>query len=170
MKLILVLPAAGLVCSGMLNFSKPVATSPSSQPMLPATTPVTTTMPMRASSSVVYKGESIHLQFTTPHAGYLGIIDPDGKFFYVVFPASCATGKLQPLVDSESFCGLSSLSLPTGTLKADPYTYGVYENQPVFTKSGTYRIILGDNLSVDREDGLSIVKIRYKHTPRPGTA
>ena len=169
MKLIHVLPASGLVCLGMLAFHKPPTAPGSSRPM-PSTTPETTVMPMRATTTLVYKGENIHLEFSTPHPGYLGIIDPDGRFFYVVFPASCAVGKLQPLVDSESFGRLNSLDIRTGSLKADPYTSGIYENQPVFTKSGTYRIILGDNLSVDTEDALSIVRIRYRHTVRPGNA
>jgi hypothetical protein len=58
---------------------------------------------------------------------------------------------------------MRALHINTTTLKGDPYTYGVYENQKVFTKSGVYRFVLGDNLHVDSTDGLFILKIRYNH-------
>jgi hypothetical protein len=125
---------------------------------------------MHLSTDLVYKGESFELRFDGPNPDYLGVIDPDGKFFYVVFPTGNAIGKLQPFVDSRSFANLKSLKINTAMLKADPYTYGVYENQPVFTKSGTYRFVLGDNLNVDDEQAVCVVKLRYKHSTRPGIA
>jgi hypothetical protein len=171
MKLILAIPAAGLICSGALSFSKTGGALPSSQPATPQ--PATTTVaarPMRLSTDLVYKGESFELRFDAPNPSYLGVIDPDGKFFYVVFPTGDAIGNLQPLVDSKAFTGMKSLKINTAVLKADPYTYGVYDNQPVFTKSGTYRFVLGDNLNVDNDESVCVVKLRYKHIARPGVA
>ncbi len=117
-------------------------------------------------ASIVYKGEAFALNFSTPNAPYLGVIDPNGRFFYVVFPKENAEGKLTPLVDSERFASMKMLKINTGQLKADPYTYGVYENQPVFTCSGTYTFILGENLHVDDPALLSKVQVQYVHRPR----
>ncbi|MCS7037477.1 MAG: hypothetical protein RMJ33_09410 [Saprospiraceae bacterium] len=117
-------------------------------------------------AATVYKGESFVLRFSAPNAPYLGIIDPNGRFFYVVFPRENAEGKLTPLVDSERFATMTSLNIHTGQLKADPYTYGIYENQPVFTCSGAYTFILGENLHVDDPALVSSVRVQYVHRPR----
>jgi hypothetical protein len=95
------------------------------------------------------------------------VIDPDGHFFYVVFPKEGESGQLKPFVSSERFVAMKSLKFNTATFKADPYEYGVLENRPVFTKTGTYRFVLGDNLHVDDADALTILKVRYTHSARP---
>ncbi len=117
-------------------------------------------------ATVIYKGDSFSLHFRTPNAPYLGVVDPKGRFFYIVFPQESALGDLKPLVDSKHFAQMQTLKIGTA-LKADPYTYGVYENQPVFTCSGTYTFLLGENLHIDDPAFLSKVTIQYIHKPRP---
>jgi hypothetical protein len=143
-----------------------------SLPALPAQAPTPAEPSEKAAkiwtdATTIYKGESFALRFSTPNAPYLGVIDPNGRFFYVVFPKENAEGKLTPLVDSERFSSMAALNIHTGQLKADPYTYGVYENQPVFTCSGTYTFILGENLHVDDPTLVSSARIQYVHKPRP---
>lgn len=122
---------------------------------------------MWADDATFYNGETIELHFTPPNAPYLGIIDPNGSFFYLVFPGESVAGELTPLVESARFIDLNNLKINTALLKADPYTYGVRSNQPVFTKSGTYTFILGENLHVDDPDLLDQVVVRYIHATRP---
>lgn len=169
MKLILAIPAAGLLLSGTLQSLQPSAKSAASQPIAPMS-PVTETKAkpkMWTEKEYLYKGESFQLHFDLPHAQYLGVVDPDGKFFYVVFPAENAIGKLTPLVTSEQFVSIKTLKIQTQTFKADPYIYGVMENQPVFQKSGVYRVILGEDLHTDDESSLAIIRIHYSNTKRP---
>jgi hypothetical protein len=118
-------------------------------------------------TAILYKGETFHLHFSVPNDPYLGLIDPEGHFFYLVFPAETAVGALTPLIESKYFAVLQTLAINTGSLQADPYTYGVYENQPVFTVTGTYTFILGENLHVDDLGLLEKVTVRYVHTQRP---
>ncbi len=125
---------------------------------------------MWAKTSTLYKGESLELQFATPNASFLGVVDPSGHFFYVVFPGDAAVGNLKPLVDSEQFTALKSLKINTRSLKADPYTYGVYNNQRVFTQTGTYTFILGENLHVDDPEFVDKVSVKYVHAARPKAA
>ncbi|MCC6461648.1 MAG: hypothetical protein IT260_14330 [Saprospiraceae bacterium] len=122
---------------------------------------------MWTNSSTIYKGDSFDLNFSAPNAPFLGVIDPAGHFFYVVFPKEDAVGKLKPLVGSAQFASLHTLKIRTSTLKADPYTYGVYTNQPVFTRSGTYTFILGENLHIDDPNFVDKVVIHYVHSRRP---
>lgn len=170
MKLILAIPAAGLLLSGTLQSLQQSAKGPASQPIAPnapASTYMEAKPKMWTEKEYLYKGESFDLHFDLPHAQYLGVIDPDGKFFYVVFPAENAVGKLKPLVTSEQFVALRSLKINAQLFTADPYIYGVMENQPVFQKSGTYRFVLGEDLHTDDESSLVIVRIQYVHNKRP---
>lgn len=118
---------------------------------------------MSVENKKVYLGDSIILKFNTPHPQFLGIIGPDGKFFYIVFPEYESMGKLTPLLDSRVFMQMDQLSISTADLKADPYTYGVLENQAVFTKTGAYIFLLGDNLIVDDASAICKAKVMYKH-------
>lgn len=160
MKLILVLPAAGLFITGLTSI--PAADSPLA---IPTATPLTAKV--WTEKQVYYRNDAIELHFSLPHAANLGILDPDGRFFYLVFPNEFVCGDLRPFMDSNLFSQTGVLTLFPASLKADPYTYGVLENQRVFTKSGTYRFILGDDLHVDDESSLTIHSIRYKHCKRP---
>ena len=170
MKLILAIPAAGLLLSGTLQSLQQSANGLASQPTSPNTpAPIHVEFKpkMWTEKEYLYKGESFDLHFELPHARYLGVVDPDGKFFYVVFPAENAIGKLKPLVTSEQFTAMKSLKINPQLFKADPYIYGVMENQPVFQKTGTYRFILGEDLHTDDESSLVIVRIQYMHSKRP---
>ena len=162
MKLILALPAVGLLFSGLTT----IPTTPHFPSALKVA-PVPETPAIWVGKGTCFKDESFELHFQLPHANTLGVMDPDGKFFYLVFPAACTIGRLKPLVSSEDFSQKTSITICPATLKADPYTYGVLDNQAVFTKNGVYRFILGDNLHVDDESGLNIVSINFKHKKRP---
>ncbi len=161
MKLILLLPATALLLSATMH-PPLLPTSASGVPLPSARAPK-----MWVENEQAFMGETILLRFQTPHPQFLGVVDPDGKFFYIVFPAAQSMGNLTPLVDSKAFVRLDRLEISTTQLKADPYKYGVTENQPVFTKSGAYAFILGDNLHTDDPTTMHRVKVKYKHTARP---
>lgn len=114
-----------------------------------------------------YKGETIELFFQGGNPPFLGIIDPTGHFFYIVFPAEDALGNLKPFVDSKHFTALQALRINTCSFEADPYVYEIYNNQPVFTKSGNYTFVMGENLHVDDFGLLENVVVRYFHSIRP---
>lgn len=161
MKLILLLPATALLFSTSAFTNLPEPSPASGTDRAPK---------MWVENDQAFLGETIMLRFQTPHPQFLGVVDPDGKFFYIVFPASQSVGNLTPLVDSKAFSRLDRLEISTTNLKADPYKYGVTENQPVFTKSGSYAFILGDNLHADDPTTMHRVKVKYKHTVRPAAA
>lgn len=166
------IPLVALVAASTWSTNSPTKfKSPShTQPYQPD--PIALTNPekrpkMWTSVTTLYKNESFTLRFTAPNAPYLGVVDPEGHFFYIIFPSEAAEGQLKPLVDSRSFIPMNTLTIHTGSLKADPYIYGVYENQRVFTQSGTYTFILGENLHVDDPAFVEKVTIKYVHKQRP---
>lgn len=172
MRLFLPVSLAALLLCGAMNLVKLPDSRPASRslsaPVSPAVAAATPTK-IWTNNALLYKGDLLKIHFETPHAEYLGVIDPDGHFFYVVFPVEEGdeNTKLKSFVDSRLFVSYKSLSINTSTFTADPYTYGVLENQPVFTKSGTYRFLLGDNLHMDDESMLGVLKITYRHSERP---
>ncbi|MEQ1747433.1 MAG: hypothetical protein ABMA02_18530 [Saprospiraceae bacterium] len=162
------LPLAALVATSTWS-TKPTSSNPAemSRPV-----PVELPAPKKgakiwASAATLYKNETFDLRFAAPNAPFLGVVDPSGHFFYLVFPTEASEGQLKPLVDSRSFLPMKALTIHTGSLKADPYMYGVYENQRVFTQSGTYTFILGSNLHVDDPTLVEKVAIKYVHKQRP---
>jgi hypothetical protein len=118
-------------------------------------------------SSVYYKNEIFELHFAAPNARYLGVLDPSGHFFYLVYPKEQAMGDLYPIVESSDFVLLTSLKIRPDGFCADPYKYGICQNQPVFTQSGKYTFILGENLHVDDPSELNQVIIEYLHQNSP---
>lgn len=168
MKLILAIPAAGLLLTGAASLQKPAIAPADFRPSAIEVSSPLRDRAMWTDKSLVYKGEALQLHFSMPHAPFLGVIDPAGKFYYVVFPAGSSVGNLRPLVTSEAFVAMNTLSINTAKFKADPYTSGVLDNQPVFTTSGTYRFLLGENLHTDDERFIEIVKVNYRHKKRPG--
>jgi hypothetical protein len=160
MKLILALPAVGMLFAGMLNTGSLRYTA--NEPSHPIATPSSNApAKMWVTQNTLRSGETLALHFTPPNPTYLGVVDPEGHFFYVVFPQESASGKLQPLVNSAGFAQLDHLDIVPANFKADPYTYGVLENQPVFTNTGTYRFILGENLHVDDPSAVVSVEVKY---------
>ncbi len=167
MKFILVIPAVALLFFGLLGTNKTLPLRASVSSLVTENALPESTNKMWADKSILYKGNSFQLYFEMPHSQYLGVVDPQGHFFYVVYPVESSEGNLTPLVSSQYFNLLSALTIQTSTFNADPYTYGVLENQPVFTQSGIYRFVLGDNLHIDDTDHLSVVEIQYTHAAPP---
>ncbi len=171
MRLILAIPAVSLLCTGAMHFNHTGEIAPKSANSIPAAAYVASPVAIWTDvTGPVYKDESVELRFSAPNPTFMGVVNPAGKFFYVIFPAAAAQGKLRPFVTSEQFAKLTRLSIPTARFKADPYTYGIEENQQVFTMSGTYRFIMGENLHTDDITTLQTVEIQYIHTPRPVAA
>ncbi|TNE56544.1 MAG: hypothetical protein EP344_12295 [Bacteroidetes bacterium] len=173
--LIVTIPVLSLFAAGAWNQYDAQATRTDAQTDVPFVTntpalPQPATPAMWTTTQTVYRGETLELHFSGANAPFLGVVDPTGHFFYVVFPREAAVGKLQPLVDSEAFAGLSELPIPTATFTADPYTYGQYCNQRVFTQSGTYTFITGENLHVDDPAFVEKVTVKYIHEARPAIA
>ena len=118
---------------------------------------------MWVGSAILYKGDTFCLHFTPPNATYLGIIDPKGHFFYLVYPTPTDSSGLFPILGSERFADCKSLHLNTALLQADPYIYDINVNRPVFTISGVYIFILGENLHVDDPMLLVQARVNYRH-------
>ena len=131
------------------------------------TLPTANAAKISVNRTIFYEGDTIVLHFSVPNDPYLGVIDPDGHFFYIVFPNDGSTGNLKPYVDSQRFVTMKTMDIRTASFEADPYIYEVDKNRPVFTKSGDYTFIMGQNLHVDDPKLLHNVSIHYKRGINP---
>lgn len=115
-----------------------------------------------------YKGESIKVFFADGHPEELGIKNPNGDFFYLVYiPGLKTIPNASPLVSQTKFKQLKEVELVAGVTRANPHNVKYKGNQPVFTKSGTYTLLLSKNLSTDAAGPAETIKIEYIHQKRP---
>lgn len=106
-------------------------------------------------NDTLYSGDTLVIHFKTPHQGELGINDPDGNFFFVVYEFSMdSANRVFPFMRSDTFKNVSLFHFITDKDKADPWNKAFDENQPVFTKTGSYTITLSETL--DTDDGTPV--------------
>lgn len=115
-----------------------------------------------------YKGESIKVFFADGHPEELGIKNPDGDFYYLVYISGLETiPNASPLISQTKFKQLKEIELIAGVTRANPHNIKYKGNQPIFTKSGNYTLLLSKNLSTDAAGPAETIKIEYVHKSRP---
>lgn len=115
-----------------------------------------------------YKGESIQVFFADGHPEELGIKNPDGDFYYLVYiPGLETIPNASPLVSQTKFKQVKEIELIAGVTRANPHNIKYKGNQPIFTKSGNYTLLLSKNLSTDAAGPAETIQIEYVHKPRP---
>lgn len=118
-----------------------------------------------------FLGDTIRLFFSENHPGELGSKTPDGSFFYLVYmPSLSTTPGVKPIMSYQHFKKTNMLELIPGVTKANPHDVRYNSNKPLFTKSGTYTIFLGENLSTDAIGPAESIHIRYTHEKRKNRA
>ena len=94
--------------------------------------------------------DTLVLRFALPHPQELAIRGPDRMFYFLVYePNASLPPGWKPTVDKASFKTMSELRLPVATAKATPWAAGKTENELIFSKPGTYEVILTDILESD---------------------
>jgi hypothetical protein len=113
----------------------------------------------------LYKGDTLKLEFKTPHPKDLAIMTPDGSFFFLVY-AHDNKGGTKSLMDWNTFDNIDQLYIITDKTKADPWDARINENQIIFTKTGSYEIRMSENLETDDGTPMETKTIYYIHKPK----
>ncbi|MEZ4920134.1 MAG: hypothetical protein R2792_13605 [Saprospiraceae bacterium] len=97
MKIAFALPAFGLILLGAWSFSTahkptPVSTS-ATTPEAVVVAEAKPELKIWTSTPTVFKGEELILNFAGSNAKYLGVVDPQGHFFYVIYPGENGRGR-----------------------------------------------------------------------------
>jgi hypothetical protein len=106
------------------------------------------------------KGDTLILSFPIPHGGDLGITDPSGTFYFLVYAAS--DQQSPSLIDWNQFKQTKQLKIITDETKAKPWIDSIKTNQLIFTKSGVYEIQLSENLETDDGTAIEAKNVYYK--------
>ena len=105
MKLILALPTFGLLCTGFLGFTRMNDSAAVSQPIGPEPALVESTHPkMWAADKTIYKDETLVLHFSAPNPTFMGVVNPDGKFFLCDISKSIRHGEITAICQQRSLC------------------------------------------------------------------
>lgn len=96
------------------------------------------------------RNDTLVLRFAVPHPHELAIRGPDRMFYFLVYePAASNPRGWKPIVDKASFKTMSELRLPVATAQGTPWVVGKERNERIFSKPGTYEVILTDVLESD---------------------
>jgi hypothetical protein len=94
--------------------------------------------------------DTLVLRFAVPHPQELAIRGPDRMFYFLVYePTASDPSGWKPIVDKAAFKAMSELRLPVATAQGTPWAVGKKGNERIFSKPGTYEVILTDVLESD---------------------
>jgi hypothetical protein len=111
-------------------------------------------------------GDTVSLRMSIPHGDYLRITTPSGNVHFVVYPQFGQPSRRFSLVPSDSFRNLATIRLPAD-LRAKGYaTSRDTILQTVFSKTGKYELLIGENLESDRSEDLRTCSVTFAQTPK----
>ena len=99
------------------------------------------------SPRVVDENGLLKLAMRVPHARYLGVREPGGDLFFVIYPMP-EPGR-PPLMPSEEFRLRRTLELPVSALHGARWVAGHDKLERVFVRGGRYTILLSENLEAE---------------------
>ncbi|HEY0100514.1 MAG TPA: hypothetical protein VGB76_16330 [Pyrinomonadaceae bacterium] len=114
----------------------------------------------------LFRGDSLRLTMSVPHGGDLAIVAPGDGYFLLSFWQPDKTDARQSLFDWEAFKSRRQLTLDTARLKAKPWVAGRDEPEPVFSRTGWYRVRLSENLETDDGTPVSECRVYYVNAKR----
>ncbi len=111
-----------------------------------------------------HQDDTIRLNLSTTHPDELGLVDPDGNFFYLVYGPQVETitnGK--PIMTVAQFRPITFIEIVPSTFKANPHNVRYSGNIKPFTQSGEYTFMISQNLSTDAMGAAETLKFLYMH-------
>lgn len=110
-------------------------------------------------TDTLYKGDTLKIKFKVPHFKDLAITTPKNKFYFVVYNQS---EEEQPsLVDWNGFANRKTIQIITDQTKANSWDTNIKTNQIIFNETGTYQVLLSENLETDDGTQIEIKNVYY---------
>jgi hypothetical protein len=100
--------------------------------------------PLSCEPKKLRPGDTLILQFRLPHPKELAIRAPGNVWYFLVYEPDKNTP--QPAVDKAAFAQMREMRLPVRTAEGTPWAAGKTKNGRIFQQSGTYEVVLTDNL------------------------
>ena len=115
---------------------------------------------LRCSPSRLWLGDTLTLNMSVPHGRDLAILGPDNKFFWL---RSWEPNDEATTASWYAFEKMKLFKIVTMEAKGRVST----DDEPIFTKTGWYRIRISYNLETDDGTPVSQCKVYYTHRRRP---
>lgn len=106
--------------------------------------------------------DTITMRMEVPHGEYLVVIQPNGTWFYLVYPHD-VDGPNYSLVPSDTFKAMPTIRF-RGDVKGKPWVYGRDTLETVFQEPGKYVLETGANIASER--GSQIWKCSVRFVPQ----
>ena len=114
---------------------------------------------LRCSPRNLWRGDTLTLDMSVPHGRDLAILGPDNKFFWL---RSWEPNDKTTTASWYAFERLRQLKIGTTEAKGRVST----DDEPIFTKTGWYRIRVSYNLETDDGTPVNECKVYYSHRRR----
>jgi hypothetical protein len=118
----------------------------------------------------LHRGEKLTVRLPQQHGEDLAVVDPDGRLYYVAVYTGGAGKRpgLDPAIDPVAFRRMDQLETTSAEAEGAPQDgSGGNARKAVFTKSGPYQILLGDNLGTQYAIVQGQCEVRYTDTEKP---
>lgn len=110
-------------------------------------------------ADTLYLGDTLIVKFKTPHPKDFAIRTPENRFFFIVYAFS--NPEKPSLYDWNEFANMNTIEIITDQTKANQWDARVSENCLIFTVTGTYEIMLSDNLETDNSTPVETVTVYF---------
>ncbi|HEX5702448.1 MAG TPA: hypothetical protein VFX97_04465 [Pyrinomonadaceae bacterium] len=115
---------------------------------------------LRCSPGRLYLGDTLTLNMSVPHGRDLAILGPDNKFFWL---RSWEPNDEAATASWYAFEKMKLLKIVTAEANGRVST----DDEPIFTKTGWYRIRVSYNLETDDGTPVNECRVYYTHRRRP---
>lgn len=125
----------------------------------PSARDLTRKVSLRCSPRNLWLGDTLTLYMSVPHGRDLAVLGPDNRFFWL---RSWEPNDQATTAKWFAFEKLSQLKIVTTDAKGRVST----DDEPIFTKTGWYRIRVSYNLETDDGTPVKECKVYYSHRRR----
>ena len=115
---------------------------------------------LRCTPARLWPGDTLTLTMSVPHGRDLAILGPDNKFFWL---RSWEPNDEATTANWYAFEKMKLFKIVTAEAKGRVST----DDEPIFTKTGWYRIRVSYNLETDDGTPVNQCKVYYTHRRRP---
>jgi hypothetical protein len=130
---------------------------------------------MRCTPETLRRGDALTVEMPAPHGGYLAVVNPRKKFFFLTSEDAGANNPdrkagAEPLIAVAEFARMSRLRLDTSKARAVDWSRewpgGNGKAEPIFSQTGSYEILVGAE-SIDQEGAPYDFKCRVLYEAEP---
>lgn len=131
---------------------------------------------LRCTPQRLRRGDTLTLSMQSSHGGYLAIVNPEGKYFFITSNDEGArafekNAGVSPFISATDFSRMRQLRLSTTGTKAIDYEspQETRRAEAVFRQSGWYKVLIGDtSFERDEPSPEALCRVYYAGNNRQG--